>query len=259
MLHGMRRDGLPTYPFFFEADPTQANSTLYQFVTATRTPILGPKLEPQFSAPRVKDVINWSIDLQRSGLTPPGLGGDAYSQGSTLFQNQTIAMGIQWNAAAIDLLDKTKSPAVYDKMGFGVMPYSPVGGPQANRIAPSVWGLGVSSFSNYPEQAFAYIAWFSSPEVAREYVTNGGGSSGRSSLLSDRAIVSRNPQYKTLLASFPLYARFPDNPAMAYIFNQLMSSAGNSIWSGSSSPEAALAGLDQDVASYLESAGEHVG
>ena len=53
------------------------------------------------------------------------------------------------------------------------------------RVFPSVHAIGVSEFSKKQQAAFAYVAWFTSQEIARDYVVNGGGSSGRGSLLTD--------------------------------------------------------------------------
>ena len=68
-------------------------------------------------------------------------------------------MGMQWNAGAINLVDKQQSPNIYNKMGFGVLPYSPAGGPSAKRLYASVWSLGVSAYSQFPEAAFEYATW----------------------------------------------------------------------------------------------------
>ena len=63
---------------------------------------------------------------------------------------------------------------------------------------PSPHAIGVSAFSKNQREAFAYIAWFTSQDVARDYVVNGGGSSGRGSLLTDKEILTKNPQYAAL-------------------------------------------------------------
>jgi multiple sugar transport system substrate-binding protein len=143
-------------------------------------------------------------------------------------------------------------------MGFGVLPYSPVGGPSAKRLYASVWSLGVSTFSANQEAAFEYITWFASPEIARETVLKGGGSSGRQSLLHEPSILATNPQYKALADSFALYAPWPQTPAAAYIVEVDMVQTGTKIWSAAPSTaviDTDLAGLDSNILSYLKQEG----
>ncbi len=84
------------------------------------------------------------------GSYPPSVPESGYAQGITVFQQDIAAMGMQWNAGAINLVDKQQSPSIYNKMGFGVLPYSPAGGPNAKRLYASVWSLGVSVYSKFP-------------------------------------------------------------------------------------------------------------
>jgi ABC-type glycerol-3-phosphate transport system substrate-binding protein len=258
MAAGMKADGLKTYPFFFEGSAEQANCVLFQLAQSTGVPIMTPGFKPQFTNAKVEDAVAWSVALQKAGLVPPSVPSSGYAQGITVFQEDIAAMGMQWNAGAINLLDPKQSPAIYNKMGFGVLPYSPVGGPSAKRLYASVWSLGVSTFSANQEAAFEYITWFASPEIARETVLKGGGSSGRQSLLHEPSILATNPQYKALADSFALYAPWPQTPAASYIVEVDMVQTGTKIWSAAPSTaviDTDLAGLDSNILSYLKQEG----
>ena len=88
-------------------------------------------------------------------------------------------MAFQWNAAAPTFLDASKSPETAGKIGFSMLPYFKDKGSKVNRFNPRRTRVGVSAYSKNQKEAFAYCAWFTSQEIARDYVTNGGGSSGR--------------------------------------------------------------------------------
>jgi multiple sugar transport system substrate-binding protein len=258
MLAGMKADGLKTYPFFFEGSAEQANTTLWQQAQSSGVPMMTPGFMPQLTNPKIESSVAWAVSLEQQGLVPPSVSTSGYAQGITVFQQDIAAMGEQWNAGAINLLDKSQSPNIYDKMGFAPLPYDPAGGPSARRLWASVWSVGVSSYSRYPEAAFEYAAWFSSPEIARETVLKGGGSSGRQSLLHEPSILAANPQYKALADSFALYAPWPATPAASYIMEVLLVQTGTKLWSAAPSQSVInqdLAGLDSAILSYLKQEG----
>lgn len=258
MAAGMKAAGLKTYPFFFEGSAEQANCVLFQLAQSSGVPIMTPGFKPQFTNSKIEQAVAWSVNLQKAGLVPPSVPSSGYAEGITVFQDDVAAMGMQWNAGAINLLDRKQSPNIYDKMGFGVLPYSPVGGPSAKRLYASVWSLGVSTYSAYQEAAFEYVAWFCSPEIARETVLKGGGSSGRQSLLHEPSILASNPQYKALADSFAFYAPWPQTPAASYIVEVDLVQTGTKIFSSAPSQpviNSDLAGLDSAILSYLKQEG----
>ena len=97
-----------------------------------------------------------------------------------------------------------------------------------------------------PEAAFEYASWFASPEIARETVLKGGGSSGRQSLLHEPSILATNPQYKALADSFAFYAPWPQTPAASYIVEVPMVQTGTKIFSSVPSQ----AGINQDLGGF---------
>jgi len=80
----------------------------------------------------------------------------------------------------------------------------------------------VSAYSKKQEAAFSYITWFTSKEVAKDYVTKGGGSSGRASLLGDPEIVAKSPQYPAMLEGFKVYHSVPGIPEFSYIWGDII-------------------------------------
>ncbi|HTT91247.1 MAG TPA: extracellular solute-binding protein [Acidimicrobiales bacterium] len=252
----MKSAGLGMYPFFFEASAPdgQAYCTAYCMAAMGGAAALGSGLKPDLATSSVESVFDWSISLQKEGLVPPGIESDGYSQGIPVFQNEQVAMGLQWDAAAATVLSQSQSPKIYDKMGFAPYPYD-LGGPSSLRLYPSVWGLGISSYSKNQEAAFAYISWFTSPDIAKQYISTGGGTTGRTTLLNEPSIVAQNPQYVALSKGLKIYKPLPPTPAAPYVVEVLLDNAGSAIWSGSQSVASALATYDKQALSYLKEEG----
>ncbi|NWF69154.1 MAG: extracellular solute-binding protein [Chloroflexi bacterium] len=65
------------------------------------------------------------------------------------------------------------------------------------------FGVGVSSDSRHPQEAFDFLAWLAGPEAQRQFAI-GGGTTCRESILTDTELISQNPttmgHYPTLVA-----------------------------------------------------------
>lgn len=157
----------------------------------------------------------------KKGWASPGIVGYEYPEVLTALQEGRAAMAIGWNAMAPTLLDPEKSPITAGNLGFSVIPYGDAG-PEALRMIPSVWALSICADSKHKEEAFQYLTWFTSKEIARDYVVHGGGSSGRASLLSDPEILKDNPQYLALLDSMKLYPTFPPIKEGEYLVEEFL-------------------------------------
>ena len=117
-------------------------------------------------------------DYEKKYVTDGAVGYE-YPDVLTGFQTGKAVTAFQWNAAAPTFLDASKSPETAGKLGFSTLPYFKDEGSKLARFNPSPHGIGVSAYSKNQKEAFAYCAWFTSQEIARDYVVNGGGSSGR--------------------------------------------------------------------------------
>jgi ABC-type glycerol-3-phosphate transport system substrate-binding protein len=164
-------------------------------------------------------------------------------------------MAFQWNAAAPTFLDASKSPETAGKIGFSMMPYFKDKGTKVARHDPSPHALGVSAYSKNQKEAFAYVAWFTSQEIARDYVVNGGGSSGRGSLLTDKAVLEKNPQYAALNEVLKLQKPYPPMEQYLYVANTILASHAGAIWSKQETPEAGLKAAKAEAIQYLKEQG----
>ncbi|HLH73910.1 MAG TPA: extracellular solute-binding protein [Chloroflexota bacterium] len=211
---------------------------------------------PQFSQPKSVDIMTKTTDmLLKDKIVSPAITGDEYPEVLTAYQQGQAVIALQWNAAAPTVLDPKASPQTAGKTAFNLYPYVKAAGPDVNRVYPSVHAVGVSAFGKQQDVAFEYVAWFTSPGTARDYVTNGGGSSGRKSLLTDPDIVKANPQYPWLLKGLAQYHAMPDMTADDYVVTNLLSPDINAIWTGQVPVKDGLAKTDKDITTYLQQKG----
>jgi len=127
-------------------------------------------------------------------LTPPDPSAYYLPDIVKALQTGNLAMALAWNSQgeAFATPEQTDYP-IPEKMGFSVVPHHPSGGIHAPRIWPALWALAVSADSKHQEEAFQYITWFTSKETAMEVLMNGGGVSGRRSLLEDPEVLKDRP------------------------------------------------------------------
>ncbi len=217
---------------------------------------LDDRFKPLFTDKKAMDGINMYLSQHlKLKVVPPGIIGYEYPEILTTYQNGKAAMAIEWNAACPTILDAEKSPITAGTTGFSVTPYEKTNGPKTLRIWPSVHAVTLMSSGKHQKEAFRYFSWFTSQGTARDYVTKGGGSSGRGSLLTDSGIVAKNPQYPFLLESFKLYHTLPELPEFQYVHSEIFAVAGNAAMTGQASPEEAMNKAAQEVTSYLTKAG----
>ena len=173
----------------------------------------------------------------------------------TAFQQGRAVVALQWNASAQTILDPKASPMTATNTAFNLYPYDKPAGADVQRVYPSVHAVGVSAFTKQPEAAFEYVAWFTSQDIAREYVLHGGGSSGRKSLLNDPASAKDNPFLPWLLKGLQQYHALPDTTADDYVINNVLSPDVNGIWAGQTDVKSGLQKADSETTSYLQEKG----
>jgi len=188
-------------------------------------------------------------------VVSPGVVGYEYPEVLTAFQQGKAAMAIEWNAAASTIIDPATSPITATTTAFSAFPFDATVGNTHQRVFPSVHAIGVSKFSKKQQAAFAYVAWFTSQDVARDYVVNGGGSSGRASLLTDPDVLAKAPYYSAVLEGFKVYHPFPSLTQWPYVYNNILGVDFNSIWTQQTSVEDGIKQMQQETEDYLKDQG----
>jgi multiple sugar transport system substrate-binding protein len=211
---------------------------------------------PNFASQQVIDATTFMTNLLfEDKVVSPGIVGYEYPEVLTAFQQGKAVMALEWNAAAPTILDATTSPITTATTGFAAYPFDATAGNTQGRVFPSVHAIGVSHFSKKQQAAFAYVAWFTSQQTARDYVVNGGGSSGRGSLLTDPDILAKAPYYAAVLEGFKVYHPFPQLTQWPYMYNNILGVNFNSIWTQQLSVADGCAEIQKEVTDYLKDQG----
>ena len=84
---------------------------------------------------------------------------------------------------------------------------------------------------------------------------NGGGSSGRSSLLTDPSIVAKNPQYPAVLQGFNTLHLLPQIPEFSYIDASIINPDMSAIWSKQVDIAGGLKKTNDEITQYLQDQG----
>jgi len=255
---GIADDGLEdTYPLLFGTKRTHASIHFQQIAWSYGADLFVDGKMPNFNTPEaiaaLEDEVGWVL---QDKLVTPGMVGYEYPEVLTAYQQGKAVFALQWNAAAPDILNPEKSPESAGKTAFSVFPWQVDKGPEALRLWPSVWSMGVSAFSKRPEEAFEYITWFTSKDVARDYVMNGGGSSGRQSLLTDPEILASNPQFAAMGEGFKVYHAMPDLVSYDFINTDILPAHLQAVWQGEKSAKEGLDDATEEAKQYLSDKGE---
>ncbi|MGE3269945.1 MAG: extracellular solute-binding protein [Chloroflexota bacterium] len=213
-------------------------------------------VKPTFDDPAMIESAEMVLDMiYNKKFVTEGAIGYEYPDVLTGFQTGKAVTAFQWNAAAPTFLDASKSPETAGKLGFSMLPYFKDKGSKVNRFHPSPHGIGVSAYGKNQKEAFAYCAWFTSQEIARDYVTNGGGSSGRGSLLTDPKVLEKNPQMAALNEVLKLQHPYPPLEQYNYLYNTILAAHTSAMWSKQETPKDALTKAKDEAIQYLKEQG----
>lgn len=108
--------------------------------------------------------------LTDAGATPADSLSYEYAEANAAFSSGQVAMMVQWNAAAGELLDPETAPVVADVTATT----APPSGPDGRYTHIHGLGLGLNANAANPEGAKAFLTWLSSEEAALVYATNAG-------------------------------------------------------------------------------------
>jgi len=255
---GIEADGLAdTYGLVLGAKPQFHSSiNIAQPAWARGAVLFDDTGKPNLDSQEMTDATTFMTNLLfQDKVLSPGVVGYEYPEVLTAFQQGKAAMALEWNAAAPTILSPTDSPISAATTAFAAYPYDATAGNTQQRVFPSVHGIGVSNFSKKQQAAFSYVAWFTSQQIARDYVVNGGGSSGRASLLTDPDVLAKAPYYAAVLEGFKVYHPLPNLTQFPYLWSEVMGVNLNAIWTQQMSVADGLKQMQDDATSYLQDQG----
>jgi ABC-type glycerol-3-phosphate transport system substrate-binding protein len=210
--------------------------------------------ETNFTDPKAVEGLQKSVGLHTDlNVTSPGTASYDYAELQTALMQGRTAMAIEWNAAASDLDNPAKSAKTAGKMGYAMLPYT--GDAKAPRSFLSTHTLALNKAGVNKNAAFSYVVWYTSKEVARQYVTSGAGSSGRTSLLTDAAFAKSQPQLSALNYSLELAHSLPEGPYLPSMLTDVIGPNSNAAYSGTKPVPQAMQGMQTAAESLIKKAG----
>jgi multiple sugar transport system substrate-binding protein len=108
--------------------------------------------------------------LYDAGATPKDSLSYEFPEANAAFGSGQVATMLQWNAAAADLDNKAKTPAVAGK----IETVAPPAGPSGRFTHIHSLGLGLNKASTHKEAAQRFLTWLASPEAMTDYAKAGG-------------------------------------------------------------------------------------
>ncbi|HEY5583121.1 MAG TPA: sugar ABC transporter substrate-binding protein [Ruminiclostridium sp.] len=134
--------------------------------------LVGPNDDIQVNSPsNIKALDLWS-GLYKEHLVPPDATNFDYPAVLSAFQEEQVAMCIQWDAAAGTFADKTASPKISDKFAVSVLPgVKQQDGSILRTPYLNNWLACVNKFSTKKDQTLDFMAYLFNPKVFTKYLT----------------------------------------------------------------------------------------
>ncbi len=175
--------------------------------------------------------------LYDAGASPKDSLSYEYAETNAAFSSGQAATVLQWNAAAAELTDAKKSPAVADVTGIVAPPAGPNG--RADHIHGL--GLGLNKNAQNKEGAIKFLKWLSSEDAALAYARAGGSPALTPDVVAK--VAKERPDLVKLgeFASKYGYVMTGATSAKALSVYELQAKEFTGYWSGQQSLEDALA------------------
>jgi multiple sugar transport system substrate-binding protein len=186
--------------------------------------------------------------LYDAGATPKDSLSYEYPETNAAFGSGQAATALQWNAAAGDLTDKTKTPAVADKVGFVAPPAGPAG--RFDHIHGL--GLGLNKNAKNKPGAIKFLQYLATEDAALDYAKNGGSPALAPDVVAK--IATSRPDLVQLgqFAGAYGYVMNSGTSANALSIYELQAKEFTGYWSGQETLEQALSNTKDGMAKFLK-------
>jgi multiple sugar transport system substrate-binding protein len=207
---------------------------------------------PLMDTPESIAVVEFFIDMLDH--QPPGAENFAWDERATTFSVGRTAMVNAWSVRTPGFTDPEQSAVgdVFETTMFphveGVDPAPPLGG----------WVMGMNPNADQKDLAWDYVKWFTSPEIHKDFVLEGGPPS-RLSTLQDPDVLEAQPWAETLFESQALsYAEARPRIPEAFEIIDIVGLYVSQAVQGQLTPEEAMRQADEEVAKLLRDNGYNV-
>ncbi|MCX5494791.1 extracellular solute-binding protein [Kaistia dalseonensis] len=198
-------------------------------------------------SPAYRTALELYKKLYDAGATPKDSLSYEFAETNAALGSGQAATALQWNAAAADLNDATKSPAIAGK----IEAVAPPAGPDGRFTHIHGLGFGLNKASTHKDSALKFLDWLATADAMEIYAKAGG-----SPAVSD-AITAKLPERPDLakLGAFANAYGFVMNGATsanALSVYEAQAKAFTGYWAGTLTLDAALAQAQADMTKLLK-------
>lgn len=134
--------------------------------------LVGPNNDIQVNSPTDIEALDFWSGLYKQHLTPPDATNFDYSSVLSAFQEQQVAMALQWDAAAGTFADQQSSPKIYDKFAVAPIPgIKQADGSILRKPYLNNWLACMNKFSARKDETFKFLSYLFDPEVFTKHLT----------------------------------------------------------------------------------------
>lgn len=217
----------------------------YQYLWSMGGDLFDKSNKPTLNSEAGVKALTFVVDNYRKDkVVPPDATTYEFPEVLSAFQNEKVAMAIEWNAAYSQLKDVNKSPKVYDKFAITDVP----GGVSFIHA----WSIAINSASKNKEAAYKFISWVTNAG-AKKYALAGGVPPVKA-VLEDPELIKARPEFPAIEAAIKrakLEPNLPEWPRIQEFITEGISKA----LAGEKSPKEALDETNKNIYGLMESRG----
>jgi multiple sugar transport system substrate-binding protein len=186
--------------------------------------------------------------LYDAGVTPKDSLSYEYAETNAAFESGQVATALQWNAAAGELTDKAKAPAVAGKVGIA----PPPAGPDGRFDHIHSLGFGLNKNAKNKEGAIKFLQWLSTEPAALIYAENGGSPALTPDVVAK--VAAKRPDLVTLGQYAGAYGLVMNGASSANALSvyELQAKEFTGYWAGQESLDQALKNTADGMAKLLK-------
>jgi multiple sugar transport system substrate-binding protein len=218
----------------------------YQYFWSMGGTFFDKDMKPTLNSDAGVKALSFLVDSFRKDKTmPPDMITYEFPEVLAAFQNEKVAMAIDWNAAYPQLSDASKSPKVSDKFAIAEVP----GGVSFTHT----WTLAVNKASKSKDAAFKFVNWVTAGNGAKKYALAGGIPAVKS-VLQDPEVIQKRPEFPAIEKAIAKAQTEPNLPEWPRI-HESISEAISKALAGEKSPKDALDEANTNIKTLMEQRG----
>jgi multiple sugar transport system substrate-binding protein len=219
--------------------------------------LIDDTFHPQINSKEGVAAMTYFSDLLRKyKVVPPGVTTYEYPEVLAAFQQDKVAMAVQWNAAYQSFADPQQSPLIYDKFAVTTIPGMKMpDGSIFRKSIGHVWGFVLNSSSTNKDEAYNFLVYLTSKDGLKFFPDNADSKNVNSkAILTDPTNLKNHPEYQYLSDSFKNMSLWPNTTTTSQIILELAQEASAAL-SGTKTPQQAMDDAQKNVDDMMKKAG----